>query len=256
MVVHVRRPRTVEGYKSCSIHGAHKDVLRDKIAFAPSQQMITTLQTMQCRVPALAHMHEPVPVRVIAMLEPFVDEHVGRVVVESFADEFAHGDARGLYWGVKPIFLVGIVEGWDCVVKVLGRNQAKGVQPNEKVTRPKCVAYLIRLPPPPSHSGTEPQPPHLSVDCSQKNKEYVLGFIQVRWIPDNGRQAEKYLKGLGRISTPHLLRKPFDFIYCVCIRACAVARSGASDSHLVNRYLTLTPGTRRLLTRTLNRFTL
>jgi hypothetical protein len=41
------------------------------------------------------------------MLEPFVDEHVGRVVVESFADEFAHGDARGLYWGVKPIFFGG-----------------------------------------------------------------------------------------------------------------------------------------------------
>ena len=46
-------------------------------------------------------MHEPVPVRAAAMLEPSVDEHAGRVVVESFADEFAHGDARGLYWGVK-----------------------------------------------------------------------------------------------------------------------------------------------------------
>jgi hypothetical protein len=40
------------------------------------------------------------------MFEPFqvVDEHVGHIVVESFADEFAHGDVRGSYWGVKTIF--------------------------------------------------------------------------------------------------------------------------------------------------------
>src|SRR6266478_6850544 len=81
MVVHMRRPRTVEGYKPCCVDGAHKDVLRDKVAFAPSKQLFSALQTLQCRVPALAHMHKPVPVRVIAMLEPFVDEHVGRVVI-------------------------------------------------------------------------------------------------------------------------------------------------------------------------------
>jgi hypothetical protein len=38
----------------------------------------------------------------------------------------------------------------------------------------------------------------------------------------------------------------------VCI-LCAMTRSGDSDSHLVNRFLTLTPATRKLLTRTLNR---
>ena len=116
----MRRPRTVEGYKPCSVHGAHKYVLRDKIAFAPSKQLFSSLQTMQCRMPALTYMHKPVPIRVIAMLEPFVDEHVGRVVVESFADEFAHGDARGLYRGVKPIFFGGHCRGMGLCRKGVG----------------------------------------------------------------------------------------------------------------------------------------
>ena len=106
-MVHMRRPGTVEGYKPCCVHGAHKDVLRDKVAFAPSKQLFSSLESMQCGVPALAHMHKPVPVRVISMFESFVDEHVGRVVVKSFADEFGHGNGRGLYWGVKTSFFCG-----------------------------------------------------------------------------------------------------------------------------------------------------
>jgi hypothetical protein len=116
----MRRPRTVEGYKPCSVHGAHKDVLRDKIALAPSKQLFSSLQTVQCRMPALAHMHKPVPVRVIAVLEPFVDEHVGRVVIESFADEFAHGDARGMYWRVKTVFFSGHCRGMGLCRKGVG----------------------------------------------------------------------------------------------------------------------------------------
>ena len=105
----MRGPRTVEGYEPCGVHSAHEDVLRHKVAFTPSEQLFSSLESVQCRVPALAHMHKPVPVRVIAMLEPFVDEHVGRVVVECFADEFAHGEAWGLHWGVKT----GVF-GWHC----------------------------------------------------------------------------------------------------------------------------------------------
>jgi hypothetical protein len=41
-------------------------------------------------------MHKPPPVRVIAAPELFVDEHVGRDLVNPFSDEFAHEDV----WGV------------------------------------------------------------------------------------------------------------------------------------------------------------
>jgi hypothetical protein len=109
MVVHMRRPRTVEGYKPCSVHGAHKDVLRDKITFAPSKQLFSSLQTMHCRVPALTHMHKPIPVRVIAMFEPFVDEHVGRVVRRVRSRR-----GLGLYWGIKTELLLAFREKELC----------------------------------------------------------------------------------------------------------------------------------------------
>ena len=54
------------------------------------------------------------------MLEPLVDEYVGRVVIERFADEFAHGDARGLYWGVKTIFFDGHCRGMGLCRKDAG----------------------------------------------------------------------------------------------------------------------------------------
>lgn len=158
-MVHMRRPRTVEGYKACSVHRAHKDVLRDEIAFAPSEQLFSSLETVQCRVPALAHMHEPVPVRVVAVLEPLVDEDVSRVVIERFADEFAHGDARGVYWGVKTIFFGGHCQGMGlCRKGVECRDQAKCVQPNDKspdlnASRVQsCVPDKIAAPPAPSHT--------------------------------------------------------------------------------------------------------
>jgi hypothetical protein len=173
----MRRPGTVEGYKPCGVHGAHKDVLRDKVAFAPSKQLFSSLQTMQCRVPTLAHMHKPIPVRVIAMLEPFVDEHVGRVVIESFADEFAHGDARGLYWGVKTSFFGGHCRGMGLCGKGVG------VEIRQKVSNPtrkspdlnasRTVAYLIRLPLLRHRASFT-----LTETC--KVKEYLLGFIQDR----------------------------------------------------------------------------
>lgn len=43
---------------------------------------------------ALKHTHKLAPVRVIAILKPFADEDIGRVVVKCFADEiviFARG---------------------------------------------------------------------------------------------------------------------------------------------------------------------
>jgi hypothetical protein len=91
VVVYVRGPCTVERDHASSVYGAHEYVLRHKVALAPGKHLFSALQRAQCGMSAFAHAHEPVPVRVVAVLEPLVDQHVGRVVVERFAYEFAHG---------------------------------------------------------------------------------------------------------------------------------------------------------------------
>jgi hypothetical protein len=101
MVVHMGSPGTVEGYEPRGVDRTHEDVLWDKVAFAPSEQLVAASERAQSRVSALAHAQEPVPVRVVAVFEPLVDQHVGRVVVERLADEFAHREARRLKRGVK-----------------------------------------------------------------------------------------------------------------------------------------------------------
>ena len=104
-MVHMRGPGTVEGYKPRGVDGTHEDVLGDEIALAPGEQLIPASERAQRRVSALAHAQEPVPVRVVAVLEPLVDQHVGRVVVERLADQFAHRHARRLERGVETKLL-------------------------------------------------------------------------------------------------------------------------------------------------------
>src|SRR5260221_4942700 len=94
MVVHMRGPGTIEWYEPRGVDGTHEDVLGDEIALAPSEQLIPTPEGAQRRVPALAHTQEPVSVRVVAVLEPLVDQNIGRVVVERLVDELAHRQAR------------------------------------------------------------------------------------------------------------------------------------------------------------------
>ena len=59
------------------------------------------------RVAAFTYSDEPVPVRVVPVFEPFVDENIGRVVVESLADKLklAHGEAGGLSRRISPALL-------------------------------------------------------------------------------------------------------------------------------------------------------
>ena len=138
MVVHMGGPRTVEGYKPCCVHGSHKDVLWYEVAFAPGKQLFSSLQRVQRRVPALTHMHKPVPVRVVAVLQPFVDEHVGRVVVKCFADEFAHGEAGGLQRGVKTRLFCGHGRERGLCGKMSVWKSGKRCATRGEVTSPKC----------------------------------------------------------------------------------------------------------------------
>jgi hypothetical protein len=76
MMVHVRGPGTIQGYEPCGVDSAHEDVLRHKVSLAPSEQLVPAPGRAQRRVPALPHAQKPVPVRVVAVLEPFVDSIV------------------------------------------------------------------------------------------------------------------------------------------------------------------------------------
>ena len=151
MVVHVRGPSTIERYEPRGVDGTHEDVLGDEIALAPSEQLIPTPEGAQCRVPALAHAQEPVPVRVVAVLEPLVDQDVGRVVVERLADEFAHGHARrvdrrvnaGLLFRRRHLYVHGRGEvcccrrrtGWKGGVCVWCVEIGKLIKPKKRPTR-------------------------------------------------------------------------------------------------------------------------
>lgn len=68
MVVYMRGPCTVEGDHAGGIDRAHENVLRNKVALAPSKQLFSALQSVQGRVSAFAHAHKPLPVRVVAVL--------------------------------------------------------------------------------------------------------------------------------------------------------------------------------------------
>ena len=104
MVVYMRGPGTVERDHASGVYRAHEDVFGYKVALAPSKHLLSALQSVQSRVSAFAHAHKPVPVRVVAVLKPLVDQHVRRVVVKRFADKFAHGQTRWLCWGVNAGF--------------------------------------------------------------------------------------------------------------------------------------------------------
>ncbi len=100
-MVRMRGPGMIERYEPRGVDGTHEDVLGDEIALAPSEQLIPTPEGAQRRVPALAHTQEPVSVRVVAVLEPLVDQNIGRVVVERLVDELAHRQARRVDRGVN-----------------------------------------------------------------------------------------------------------------------------------------------------------
>lgn len=94
MMIHVGRPRPVQRNETPSVDGATKEVFRDEFAFVPSEHL--AFEALRDNLP-LAQLAEPVEIRVVAVLQPFVDEHVRYVVIESFANKFAHREARRRY---------------------------------------------------------------------------------------------------------------------------------------------------------------
>lgn len=88
-MVDVGTPGAVEGDQTTGVDGSAEDVLWDKVPFAPDYYLAP--KGVGCML-ALADCLEPFPVRVVTMLEPFVDQHVSGIMVECFAYELAHGE--------------------------------------------------------------------------------------------------------------------------------------------------------------------
>ncbi len=85
MVVDVGRPRPVEGYESPRVDSAAEDVLGNEFAFAPDDGLLV----LGVCVLAFSDLAKPLVVSVVsraAVFEPFVDEHVGGIVVERSLD--------------------------------------------------------------------------------------------------------------------------------------------------------------------------
>lgn len=81
MVVHMCRPCPVERDEAPSVDGATEYVFWHEFAFRPEQR----LSCPRLSVFSLAHVAKPFVVRIVrqpAVLQPFVDELVRRVVVQ------------------------------------------------------------------------------------------------------------------------------------------------------------------------------
>ena len=85
MIIDVCFPCSIERYQSPSVDCPAEDIFWNKIPFVPEQRLL-----MIVCVFSLANAHKPVMVSVVgvsSMFEPFVDEHVGFIVVERVFDE-------------------------------------------------------------------------------------------------------------------------------------------------------------------------
>lgn len=90
------RPGSVEGDQTPSIDGPAEDVLWDERLLVPKEDL--TFFRSISDVFSFPDSFEPVPIRVVSVFEPFIDEEICRVAIESLADEFRHGE-RGRVYG-------------------------------------------------------------------------------------------------------------------------------------------------------------
>ena len=78
-------PCSVEGDQAPSIHGPAEDILWDEDTLVPKEYL--ALLCGVCDVFSFADSLEPIPIRVVPVFEPFIDEEIRRVAIEGFADE-------------------------------------------------------------------------------------------------------------------------------------------------------------------------
>ena len=78
-------PSSVEGNQAPSVYSPAEDVLWDENTLVPEEYL--ALFRRVCDVFSLADSLEPIPIRVVSVFEPFIDEEIRRVAIEGLADE-------------------------------------------------------------------------------------------------------------------------------------------------------------------------
>jgi hypothetical protein len=92
VVVDVCGPCAVERNEARGVDSAQEYILGHKVALVPDEHLLAAHELLlHGRVAAFAYAQEPVPVRVVPVLEPFVDQDVRRVVVQRLANELTLG---------------------------------------------------------------------------------------------------------------------------------------------------------------------
>jgi hypothetical protein len=81
----VTGPRPLDGDQAPSIHGPAKDVIWGGETLVPKEHL-ALLRSVRDVFP-FTNSCEPFRVRVVSVFEPFADVDLGRVVLESLADE-------------------------------------------------------------------------------------------------------------------------------------------------------------------------
>lgn len=92
------RPCPIQWNEPPCVDRPAENILWDKNALIPEQNL--TPSRGICSVFAFPDSLKPIPVRVVAMFEPFVDEEICGVAVEGFADQLCHGEAGRVERGV------------------------------------------------------------------------------------------------------------------------------------------------------------
>ena len=89
-------PCSVEGDQAPSIHSPAEDVLWDENPLVP-KEYLALLRGIGDVFP-LADPLEPLPIRVVSVFEPFIDEQIRGVAIKGLANEFRHRE-RGRVYG-------------------------------------------------------------------------------------------------------------------------------------------------------------
>lgn len=81
------RPCSIQRDQSTSVDSPAKDVFGHEFALVPYKKLAdSAIDSML----SLADTTEPVPIGVVAVFEPLINEHIGCIVVKTLAHEFAH----------------------------------------------------------------------------------------------------------------------------------------------------------------------
>lgn len=132
VVVDMSTPSTIKRDDTPGIDRAAKDVLGHKLALIPEYDLLSKRRPVACASScvhgmfSIPHTRKPIRValrrrRLGGMLEPFVDEDVGSIVVQRLAHKFAHRDGRGLEFRVVALSHFGTA----AAIFVLGSADVK-----------------------------------------------------------------------------------------------------------------------------------